>query len=380
MKIYYKLSKNDRNECLKILFNMTKNKRYDDIYEVLENLKNCSDESNIHVYHTYAYLLSFIVDSPYELDDYLEMPKDLNFKGMTTNGYKICQCIKRGQYESALIDSCKNKKEGIIDFERDIFNILLSDVISNEKKLLELIENKEYEKLVDILLKRQSVRKLTELEEMIFILVDAIIKTLKGEIIQPMRDSRYTHKYHRNYKSYSLYELILRNEFKLAFYVSKSNTWYMKNVEKIKFVNFTLEEKAILFLLEQLNFLTRNNIKTIEDIEFQSKYLLDKNINFAAASAGVEIINLIKLVQAIRSYESGLIEYGDILVKYVSEATYYNFEEKKEMSLATPSIEVFKEKAKEARAKAIQIYTVDGVLMPPKQNFNLLLKERRRGR
>ena len=154
----------------------------------------------------------------------------------------------------------------------------------------------------------------------------------------------------------------------------------LKNVEKIKFVNFTLEEKAILFLLEQLNFLTRNNVKTIEDIEFQSKYLLDKNINFEAASAGVEIINLIKLVQAIRSYESGLIEYGDILVKYVNEATYYNFEEKKEMSLATPSIEVFKEKAKEARAKAIQIYTVDGELMPPKPNYSLLLKERIRGR
>ena len=101
LNIYYKLGKESRNITLNHLFNKVKNKQFEGIYDILDNLKKCSCEDEMHIYNAYLYLISFIVDCPYELDDYLEMPKSLNFYGMTTSGEKTCEYIREGQYISA---------------------------------------------------------------------------------------------------------------------------------------------------------------------------------------------------------------------------------------------------------------------------------------
>lgn len=378
-EICYKLAPDNHLICLQYLLIKLKNKQYDNIYEIFANLKKCSSKEEINACNLYLYLLSFLIECPEEfLETTLEVPDYLNLTGMDSSGEKVCALIKKTKYKEAikLLDLSKKRNSYNLDFE--VLRILLSRVIDKDDKfkdyLVELVKEKQYDKINSLLLNIQRIRPLSERETHVLLVVDAINKVSNGIYPEPVRNRNFMHESHTNIEQYDLTESLLRNEFKIATII---NNCYVRTDDKTKSGKITSHNDSVGILLKELDLKIRKlKITDIKDIEFLSEFLMKRGVDLKDSGLSLEDMSLIRLVRAINCYNEGFIVYGDTLVEYVKN-TYVGLKISEEtIAFSTTTINDLMRQVKIYREEAINKFSKNGIITKPKANNILLLKKK----
>ena len=355
---------------LQYLLSKLKSGQFDNIYDVLINLKRCFTEEDMNEYNLYVYLLSFIVDFPKDnLYDVLVAPDTVRLVGVIGSEEKICSFIRRGNFIDAinLLDDFKSPGTYNVDFEvlRMLLKLSIEEDAKTKEALSKLAGEEQYEEIRTKLLDKQRSKRLSDYEIRVLLIVSNLIDRENYPYVSEVKCS---YKERKGLERYSLTDALFSNEIRIARALDANYTLsHKKNMGR------SLESDAIHILLEQLYFEMWGYVN-IDEIKKLSKILILKGIDLGDSGLSIGDICLVRLVRAIDCYREGFIEYGDKLRNHFYNNYGWAKKNKKLSSCTMEHIEDLLREAEEARSSTLVKYKKGDNLELPKANCGLLLR------
>ena len=307
----------------KLYFYLQK-QEYQQLYKILDKLRENIDLKTQSSYNLYLFLLSYITELPSNYQEQvLSMSKfDLTIKTEYTDLEKtITENIYNAKLSKARYYlNILNENEPSNGIERNIINELLSRAIENEKrisnKLLSLVKEERYRDIEIILEKKIKTRKCKQSDEYCLLLSRIIQKILRTKEIPSILNT--------NLNTKNFYHAIDDNNFELA---EKLNNEYLKTINQDNDTLFSILLRKINQLINDINNIKNEEIINEENIE---QVNLDKNNNgltkkdLSVSTEKQEYINFTDIL--IELLNNNIEKFNELLKKYLIQNDMQEYE------------------------------------------------------
>lgn len=300
----YQVNPKHRNSALQVLLLKVKSQKYQEAYNILDDVLEVEPEKYQYDNNLYLYLLNILEKCP---EKYNNKVKSLVAKSVISSENTNEEDIEMrkeiiSNHFSHAMYFLNNIRAKNLNYSIEIIllKVLLSKAIDNEKNIKEqlelLVKHNQYQELLSILNELQR-RTLNYYMDVIYLLTQKIIEISETRIIPVIKES----------KTNDLYQAVLNNNFSLAKQINdlKINSSRVKLLNDKNINKDPKETKIIDKLLVKIDSL----IKEIKESELSSP------------NETVESSNQSSLVQVKLNEEK--YDYDDKEMKSLEELAYY---------------------------------------------------------
>lgn len=301
----YQVNPKHRNSALQVLLLKVKSQKYQEAYNILDDVLEVEPEKYQYDNNLYLYLLNILEKCP---EKYNNKVKSLVAKSVISSENTNEEDIEMrkeiiSNHFSHAMYFLNNIRAKNLNYSIEIIllKVLLSKAIDNEKNIKEqlelLVKKNQYQELLTILNELQQRRILNYYMDVIYLLTQKIIEISETRIIPVIKEA----------KTNDLYQAVLNNNFSLAKQINdlKINSSRAKLLNDKNINKDPKETKIIDKLLVKIDSL----IKEIKESELSSP------------NETVESSNQSSLVQVKLNEEK--YDYDDKEMKSLEELAYY---------------------------------------------------------